>query len=168
MGLQRRRRTMIDTKTYQPEESISGDSEEDTQLLREMAKSARKYLQSFKWCPPIGKVLLAYGVGGVVAVFLVEFERPINGTNDKSLWAIVGDVPSAYMVTDKIPGPKAALETYCGLMEDWANAVKNGAPLENAFPVKAEATPESAARLQSRIQYIRKEIIPNIDCDSAH
>lgn len=149
----------MNTERYQKEEMLKGDSEEDTRLLQEMAKSARRYLQSFAWCPTIESVWLAFGIGGVVGVFLVKFATKI-GDGDEWLWTVNGDLPSAYMVTDNIEGPGTALETYCRLMEDWVNAVNNGTGLGHVFPVKVDPTLVNATKLSERIEYLRKAIIP--------
>ena len=77
---------------------IRGDDADDTASLLDMARTAREYVMSFAWCPPINAMHLAHGVGGVVAVFFVEFPRKIKGTDDK-LWTVVGDLPSAYLLT---------------------------------------------------------------------
>jgi hypothetical protein len=104
---------------------------------------------------------LAYGVGGVVAVFLLKFKNcNING--DSVLWVIVSDIPSAYLVVDDAPDPKVALKIYCELMSDWAKAVLSGQCLNNEFPVGAAATKENAEHLLSRIGLIEKDIIPHV------
>lgn len=146
---------------FQTEKSIVGDTEEDTLLLRKMAKSARLYIQSFTWCPPIEEIWLAYGIGGIVAVFLIKFTRPVSG-GDQLLWVIDGDLPNAYLVTDEIHDAKKALEAYCDLMEEWINSVQEGRDLKNVFPVRAEPTAGSAALLSSRITYILKKIVPTV------
>lgn len=105
-----------------PVSEINAGDEEDTRLLRAMATEARGYVTSFKWCLPIKAMYLADGVGGVVALFLVEFEGKVGGTDDR-LWVVVGDLPSAYMVVGGPVNAKEALEAYCELMDDWINAV---------------------------------------------
>src|ERR1700742_2304023 len=108
----------MNTQWFQRVPDIVGDDSEDTALLRGMAKSARAYITSFAWCPEIKQAYLAAGVGGLVAVFLFEFDRHIKDT-DNELWVIVGDLPSAYLVVEPGEGPQDALEKYCEMMEDW-------------------------------------------------
>lgn len=137
---------------------VRGDSDEDTALLLKMAETARRYIQSFDWCPPIEAMYLGDGVGGIVAVFLVRFASKIAGTDDQ-LWVVVGDLPSAYMVVEIGEAPSDALKKYCELMEDWATAVQHGRSLRTVFPVSAPETVENAFLLQQRVRFLREEIV---------
>lgn len=141
------------------ESEILGEDAEDTDLLRGMADEAREYIEAFDWCPPIRRLSLGYGVGGVVALFRVEFTRAIDDI-DSELWVVVGDLPSAYFVYEGNEDPAAALECYCGLMEEWATAARDGESVEECFPVDAEANRENADALLSRITFIRRELVP--------
>lgn len=75
---------------------------------------------------------------------------------DSWLWVIVGDLPSAYLVTDDLKSPRDALEGYCELMMDWVNAVKTQADLTHQFPVEAPPTLGNAAALKKRIGMLRE------------
>ena len=150
----------IDTSSFEALNEISGADPEDTQFLQALAEQASNYVRSFRWCPPIEQLLLAFGVGGVLGLFLVRFERPIGGADDRELWIVVGDLPSAYFVTDDAESPAEALETYCELMEDWADQVLSGAGVSGSFPVAAEPTTEHAEMLKSRLEFIREKLIP--------
>lgn len=79
---------------------------------------------------------------------------------DEQLWVVVGDLPSAYLVTDVSPDAIAALGVYCELMEDWANAVLQETPLNEVFPVSARPTVENAHALLTRVKCLRDGIIP--------
>lgn len=149
------------TQGFQRVSDIVGNDPEDTALLQEMAQSARDYVTSFAWCPEIKQAHLASGVGGLAAVFLFEFKTRIKGTDDK-LWVIVGDLPSAYMVVEPNEGPADALEKYCELMEDWIQAVRVSAKLDDVFPVAAEPSLENAVILEKRIAFLLAEIIPGM------
>jgi hypothetical protein len=138
---------------------IAGEDAEDTALLKKMAAKARDYIQSFDWCEPIRKSSPAFGVGGVVALFCFEFTEAIGGTDDK-LWVVVGDVPSAYLVYEGNEDPAVALEQYCGLMEEWASAVRQGSSIDDCFPVDVPATQGNAEDLLSRIAFLRSEVVP--------
>jgi hypothetical protein len=138
---------------------ISGEDAEDTALLKGMASDARAYVESHEWCPPIRGFRLAYGVGGVIALFHFEFTEAIDGT-DEALWVVVGDVPSAYFVYEGNEDPAAALEQYCALMEEWALAARQGESVDECFPVDAEANRENAEMLLTRIAFIRTELVP--------
>jgi len=149
----------IDTSRFQDESEITGDDPEDTELLREMAAEARAYIEDYEWCPPIETFHLAFGIGGVVAAFLVQFEEAILDTDDDALWIIVGDLPNAYVVVEPGDDGEAALSRYCALMEDWTFNVLKGNSLDESFPVAAEATHENAEMLSQRIAFIRTEIL---------
>ena len=136
---------------------IVGHDAEDTALLREMAGDARDYIQAFDWCTPIRELTLGLGVGGVVALFRFEFKQAIGGTDD-NLWVVVGDLPSAYFVYEGNEDPAVAFEQYCGLMEDWAMAIRRGSSVEECFPVDVPATQENAEALLSRIAFLRAEL----------
>jgi hypothetical protein len=153
---------MIDRSKLQRYPDIRGDDDEDTGLLRGMAEEGRQYLTSHDWCPPIRNLYLAHGVGGVVALFLVEFDRKISGSPDDSLWLVVGDLPTAYFVTENVTTVRDALESYCSIMEDWVSAVLDERDLEEVYPVEAEPTEANARELESRLQFVRREIIPGV------
>lgn len=142
-----------------PQNEIAGDDAEDTALLKKMARDARAYIQSFEWCPPISRVSLGYGVGGVLALFHFEFARAIEDT-DRELWVVVGDIPSAYFIYEGNEDKAVALECYCALMEEWAVAVRDGESADECFPVDFEPTVENAEELLSRIAFIRNELRP--------
>jgi len=148
-------------KTLIPAEQIVGEDAEETRLLKQMLEDATGYLRRFRWCPPIDRVYLGFGVGGVVAVFLYHFREHVQGT-DEWLWVIEGDLPAAYLVLDQAGDPASALEVYCRLMDDWARAVLEGRSLKEVFPVKAEPTPENAKNLAKRLTFIRTRLLP--DC----
>jgi hypothetical protein len=150
---------------FTPVEEIVGDDEEDTQLLNEMVEMARNYIASHKWHLPISAMYLVFGIGGIAAVFLVEFEGKIGGTDDR-LWIVVGDLPPAYMIVVEDDTAQQALEAYCQLMDDWIAAVSTSGHFGEVFPVSAPPTQEHADMLHDRIEYLRNEIVPNVPADS--
>lgn len=154
---------MIDRSGFQRYPAIVGDDDEDTALLRNMADEARGYISSHTWCPPIREFHLACGVGGVFALFLVDFATKIAGSPDQSLWLVTGDLPSAYFVTENAKTPREALECYCNIMEDWVAAVLDGGDLDEVYPVDVEENAENAKALESRLKFLRAEVIPSID-----
>ena len=151
----------LDLKTLIPAEEIVGEDGQETTLLKQMLEDATEYLQQFGWCPPIDRVYLGFGVGGVVAVFLYHFREHVQGT-DEWLWVVEGNVPTAYFVLDKASDPASALEVYCQLMDDWAKAVLEGRSLKDVFPVEAEPTRKNAQDLAKRLSFIRTRLLP--DC----
>ena len=150
----------MNTAGFQLAPDIKGDSDEDTELLLSMADDARAYLQGMKWCPSLRRLYLAFGIGGVVAVFLAELD-PKSAHQDQFLWIVVGDLPSAYLVAESAT-PREALETYCALMADWIEAVELGRSLDEVFPVAANPTPEAAAQLRRRIKFLKERILPSL------
>jgi len=150
---------MIDRSKLQRHPGIRGEDDEDTRLLRAMAEEGQRYLASHDWCPPIRNYYLAHGVGGVVALFLVEFTQKISGSPDDTLWLVVGDLPTAYFVTENVTTVRDALECYCSIMDDWVSAVLDDRDLEEVYPVEAEPTEANARELESRLQFLRRDII---------
>lgn len=126
-----------------------------------MASEARKYIGAFPWAPPLAGLFFASGVGGIVAVFLAEFSEVIDGT-DKSLWLVVGDLPSAYLVVEPDDTPKEVIERYIHMMELWAHTVGSGNSPTECFPIDAAPTHDNASDLLKRTALLRAEIIPNL------
>ena len=112
----------VELEKMTPVEFMAGADAEESKHLQEMLRRARGYLRGFRWCPPIDRVYLGCGAGGVVAVFLFHFGEPVQGT-DEWLWVVEGDLPSAYLVLDRASDPVSALEVYCELMEGWCRGL---------------------------------------------
>jgi len=145
-----------------PIEQMKGDCEEDTKLLQSMFTEATEYLESLKWFPGADAWYFGYGVGGVLAVFLAHLKTPTK-TGDTWVWVVVGDIPSAYLdVCCYTKKTSEALQAYCMVMEDWANAVKNNQDTSDKYPVGVAPTQEHASMLRSRINFIRKNIINQV------
>ncbi len=148
----------IDFSQLTPIDDVSGETEKDTRLLREMAEQARQYLLSFQWCKSIQRGWFGWGVGGIVAVFLFEID-PASPAVDKMLWVIVGDLPPAYLVVDESPTALGALRTYVELMQEWVTAVREGKSTEECIPVNSAATRESADALETRLNFLKQEFL---------
>lgn len=138
---------------------IEGEDADETKLLKEMAKEARDFLCSHKWCERVDDQHLAFGVGGVVAVFLVQI-TPAATNVDPYLWVVVGNLPPAYMVIDGSPTGADALDGYCSLMEEWVEAVKNGESIDDLIPVNVPPTREWADQLSGRLDFLKSKILP--------
>lgn len=141
-----------------PTGQMTGEDEEETVQLRTMLADAKEYLMGFEWCHAITREFFGLGVGGVVGVFLFEIEAQPNV--DNALWVIVGDLPSAYLVTDDADTPCSALRIYCDLMEEWILAIRSKKKLSEAFPVAAPPTSENANLLEKKVAFLRSEILP--------
>jgi hypothetical protein len=153
--------------------SASNDNDDDlrrsqhisaeTHLLEEMRQTAEAYIRSWSWAPPIKEMLLAYGIGGIIALYLIKFKHKVPKWGDEEMWVVVGDMPSTYFVTDDAPTPAWAFDIYCELVEDWAHAVLSGASRANVYPLDAPPTREYADALLSRVRFIREDLIPTLD-----
>jgi hypothetical protein len=150
----------IDVAKFQLYPDLVGEDEEDTRLLPRMAEQALNYIRGFKWAPPVEAIYLAFGCGGVLAVFLVRFSRPIEKNPDTEVWVVVGDAPPAYFDTEGVPRPQDVLDTYCYYMDEWADRVLAGQDLSECYPIEAAPTAEHARMLKSRVTFIREELIP--------
>ena len=151
----------VDIRTLRSTAQIEG--EEDTRLIRGMRTEAERFLRSFSWCAEI--VDSYYGqsvsVGGVAAVFLFHIV-PAKDDIDEWLWVVVGDLSPAYLVTDDAATPEAALEAYIEEMTQWVEAVRSGNSLEDVIPVDAPADEEHAAMLESRLGFLRRNVLDGV------
>lgn len=145
----------VDLTTVVPVIEMKGDSETDTSLLQQLADEARQFLVGFQWCRAIEEEYFGCGVGGIVAVFLFRIV-PATVDIDTWLWAIVGDLPPAYLVTDESRTPGQALRTYIAEMRRWVSAAQSGDPVEDLIPVNVPATPEWASRLSGRLDLLEE------------
>jgi hypothetical protein len=134
---------------------IFGDDPADTKLLRGMADDARKYLEGHRWCARVTDLEFGDGVGGIVAVFLATIVAAQPGV-DERLWVIVGDVPPLYLVTNELPTPRRALESYVAWRREWVDAVTGGGSMEGLPPVNAAPTAANADALSVRLDLIEK------------
>jgi hypothetical protein len=121
-------------------------------------------MSSFAFAPPITDLLMAFGVGKVIGLFLVRFAHAIPGVEegeneDREVWVVVGDLPSMFFATEP-RNPADALRLYCVIAQDWAERVLTGGDLSEAFPIEAAPTRSNAEMLQSRSRSIRKMFVP--------
>jgi len=142
-----------------PIEQILCDDAEDTRLLREMAFKANHYISRFAWCRSIREAYFGDGYGRIVAVFLFRIE-PSRPEVDEWLWVVVGDLPSAYLVTDECKTPSQTLERYIDAISEWVRLAKKGRWSDDVIPVNAPPTPESARMLESRLAVLKEKIVP--------
>ena len=142
-----------------PVAAMRGEDVQETQRFHTMLEEARQYVQSFSWCVRIDEEYFGLGVGGIVAVFLFRI-RPTQAQVDEWMWVIVGDLPSAYITTDIAPNPASALDGYIGAMEEWVDAVKHDRPVAQLIPVNVPASLEMATKLEHRLSFLNREILP--------
>lgn len=142
-----------------PVAQMIGEDEEETARLCEMEARARAFLTRFSWCEAIDALYFGEGIGGVVAVFLARI-KSTQPEIDEHLWIIVGDLPSAYLVTDDSQNPKSALESYVYEMRKWVELAKEGKSSPDVIPVNVPATREWADSLEGRLNLLEEKIIP--------
>jgi hypothetical protein len=74
----------IDMAKFQRYPDLDGGDDEETALLLPMAEKALGYVRGFHWAPPIRDIHLAFGIGEIIALFLIRFEWPVEGISTKS------------------------------------------------------------------------------------
>ncbi|HEY4902195.1 MAG TPA: hypothetical protein VIH89_01860 [Candidatus Sulfotelmatobacter sp.] len=143
-------------------EFLVGDDEEDTKLLREMAKEAETYLRSFPWCGKIISSFFGGGVGGVFAVFLLRIDPPPPGVGPWT-WVVVGDIAPAYLPFEDCKSPAEVFKTYMWGMNNWvalARQSRTGTSAENVPPLDVPATPEWADKIQHKLHLLTLLVKP--------
>jgi hypothetical protein len=142
-----------------PTKRMVGDSKEDTILLREMAVRAADYLRSFPWCAAILESYFGGGVGKVFAIFLFHLV-PAKAEVDEWLWVVVGDIPSAYLVTDECRSPADVFEMYDSGMSRWTELARQGLTSPGVPTINVPPTPEWAEELDGRLKMLRSVVRP--------
>jgi hypothetical protein len=142
-----------------PVSQMVGEDDDETERLRKMEQKARDFINQFPWCEGIREFYFGDGIGDVVAIFLAQISQA-KPSIDEYLWIVVGELPSAYLVTEDSPRPKEALEGYIWEMRKWVELAKQGRTSEEVIPVNVPPTPEWAEILGSRLDTLEKEIIP--------
>ena len=155
----------MDTSSLVPLGQIQGEDASETSQLESMFREAAEYIESHHWARPVAEAYMGIGIGGVLAVWLLRFAEKVGDDADEYLWVINGDLPSAYLVIDQARDPVSALEVYCDLMVDWAQAVMEGKDPGEVFPVDAPTDGEHANMLLDRVRFIRERIIPGLGGD---
>jgi hypothetical protein len=123
-----------------------------------LAREARDFLLSHRWCLDVRSQHLAWAVAGVIGVFIFRI-RPAMPDVDEDIWVIVGDLPPAYIVRPKRDGWQTALRGYVQEMSRWVRAVRARRPVDNLIPVNTPPTLEYARMLGSRISFIRRHFL---------
>ena len=123
-----------------------------------LARKATDFLTAFRWCASVKESFLAFDCGYILGVFLFRIEPRLLGVDD-TLWIVVGDVPSAFLVCDDAPDWHRALQCYVREMQRWVGAVRSGSGLDGIIPVRVSPTPEHADMLASRLKFIQDHFI---------
>ena len=123
-----------------------------------LARKATDFLTAFRWCSAVSESFLAFDSGSILGVFLFRIEPRLVGVDD-TLWVVVGDVPSAFLVCDDAPDWHCALQCYVREMQRWVDAVRSGSALDGIIPVSLSPTLEHANMLSSRLGFIQDHFI---------
>lgn len=159
---------MSKPKQVIPLDSIVGDDEKDTLLLRGMAAEAERYIRSFAWCLTLKEGFFADGFGGVVAIFLFRADIAKLG-EDQWTWIFVGDVPPTYLEMDHdYRSPHDALNRYIEGIEEWVTAARSGQSLRGLIPIDAPTDPDTIDALAGRAHTLRQQILPHISRSGFH
>ena len=74
---------------------------------------------------------------------------------------VVGDIPPAFLVTDKSRTPSEALQTYISEMREWVAAAESGQSVDALIPVNVIATREMGLDLKRRLNFLENEVLPS-------
>lgn len=151
--------TRVDISGFPVGSGIDYETPEEVAELEVLKAEARAFMERDSWSPPIADLVLAFGVGTVLGLYLARFE-PGGKPEDTERWVVVGNLPSMHFETDDTPTPALALRLYCAIAQDWADNVLDGRDLSDSYPIEAAPTREHAEMLLGRIDFIRTELIP--------
>jgi len=141
-----------------PASQIEGENDQKTNGLKGMLKDATDYIGSFRWCAGVVESFLGIGIAGVIGVFFFRISPAEEGVDDW-IWVVVGDLPYAYIATEDAQNPATALDAYIGAMKEWVDAAKAGRSVAGLIPVNVEPSLEYAGMLESRLQFLDREIL---------
>lgn len=131
---------------------------QDVEDMLGMHQEAQEFLEYYDWCSAIKETFCGLMYPGIVAVFL--FRIATAGPDvDEWVWVVVGDLPPAYLTVEECPNPATALDGYNGAMQEWVDAATKGKSVADIIPVNVPATPEHAAMLRSRIEFLEENIL---------
>lgn len=160
----------VDTSRFQfgvpRDDDPEFDPVEERVLLDAFEDEARGILESQAWVPGVESLLLAAGIGRVIALYLARFPRPALIQPEvwrDEMWMVVGDLPTVIFTTDASPTRADALRTYCEICAEWVEAARADGDVSGCYDMGVEPTEEHARMLESRIRFIRDVLIPEIE-----
>jgi hypothetical protein len=154
---------MLPVEGVVPFERLQRDDDEDTRLLKDMARMADRYLRTFPWCREVSDGYFGVGVGGIIAVFLFRVVMQAEGkSSDEWLWVFVGDVPAAYTLLCQSDTPYWALKKYVESLAEWVRGADCGETSPNRLPIECPRTPQAIAMLKDRLDTLTNSILPNL------
>lgn len=149
-------------------EDLPNSGVEDAAGLVKLGQEAENFLMWHQWCGAVRQGYLDYDWYGILALFYFEIE-PASPNADNNLWVIVGDVPPAYLDLESCPTATAAIEGYVYELQRWVDAVNAEELVDELMPVyerislkRVAPTPEFARMLESRLDFVRLEIISHM------
>jgi hypothetical protein len=148
----------VDTSRFPVGIDISYDEPEDILDMAELKDRAWRFMGGWNWTPPIDDIVLAFGLGTIVGLFLVKF-APGGRPEDAERWVVVGDLPEMHFEADEYPTPEQGLRLYCAIAQDWADSVLEGRDLSECYPIPVAPTRGHAEMLLDRVAFIRTELI---------
>lgn len=149
----------VDTSNFPVGLNIDYESPKEIAELADLEAEAWAFMDSYRWTPPLKELVLAFGVGTILGLFLVRF-APGGKPEDAERWVVVGNLPSMHFETDDMPTPELALRLYCAIAQDWADNVLEGRDLSDSYPIPVAPTRENAENLLGRVRFIREDLMP--------
>jgi hypothetical protein len=133
-------------------------SEIEDPEVRAFAQRAEDFVARFPWCAHVDRCAAAFAIAGVLGVFRVDL-TPAHADADPTVWVVIGDAPSAYLVFDEGDTWQDALRGYVEEMQLWVDAVRAGGSVAELIPVNVPPAQEYADMLASRLTFIRSRLI---------
>ena len=126
--------------------------------VRELAQHAESFVATQRWCVRVTNVQLAFAVAGVLGVFQIDLQ-PASANVDSRVWAVVGDLPPAYIAYENNDTWQDALAGYVNEMDEWVSAAREGRDVSELIPVSVPPTTEHADLLAPRLWFIRERLL---------
>lgn len=149
----------IDTSRFPVGKDVDYLGGEERAHLAKLTDDARRFVDGWRWDPPVSELVLAFAVAPILGLFLMRF-APGGRPEDAERWVVVGDLPAMHFETDEARTPARALELCCAIAQDWADGVLTGRDLSDSYPFPIDPTRANAERLLDRVEFIRENLIP--------
>ena len=125
--------------------------------VKAYAQRATAFVRGFRWCRDVTACTLGFAVAGILGVFRIDLV-PGEGA-DPTVWVVVGDLPPAYLYYEPSDSWQDALRDYVEEMRRWAQAAATGGEVSELIPVNVPPTPEYAAMLSSRLDFLERTLL---------
>ena len=148
----------VDLDSVTPLDEVEGEDEQETRAIKKLSDQALSYLEGWHWVKSVRETHYGTGFDDKVGVFLFRIE-PGQPEVPEWIWVIAGDLPPLYIGSEDASTPREALDGYVGAMQSWIEAVRAGRPVDDEAPVDVDPTGENADALDSRLEFIEKELL---------